>query len=72
MKQEKNGEKTEERVTSSNSNSPASPAENTKQKKTKQNGEKQSFFSKLFKRECGTSPVNWKKRSEKFEAVKNI
>ena len=51
MKQEKNGEKTEERVTSSNSNSPASPAENTKQKKTKQNGEKQSFFSKLFKRE---------------------
>lgn len=31
-----------------------------------------SNFSKLFKRECGVSPVNWKKRSEKFEAVKNI
>ncbi|MBQ4053391.1 MAG: HAD-IC family P-type ATPase, partial [Clostridia bacterium] len=47
MKQEKNGGKTEEQAI----NSQAPTAENTKQKKTKQNGEKRSFFSKLFKRE---------------------
>ena len=31
-----------------------------------------SNFSKLFKRECGVSPVSWKKDSERVDAVKEI
>ena len=31
-----------------------------------------SNFSKLFKRECGVSPVNWKKDSERIDAVKEL